>query len=112
VKEEARVSYDIDDARYDAAMDAYEEELAPVLAGLVQPLMDAAEVAEEDQPHPWTYERALLQIWLDEGEDALQEHLEEELRDEAEEILRDNYEPGPCCYQFSCPCGNGNNYPG
>jgi len=94
------------DARYDAAMDAYEDALKPILDGLVQPILDRVEVTEEDQPHPWTYERALLQVWLDspDADGAVREILEEEYREEAEEILRDS-DPGPCCRDFSCPCG-------
>ena len=53
----------------------------------------------------------MLAVWLDEGEDALREQLEEEYREEAEEILRDS-DPGPCCNDYHCPCGNSNNYPG
>jgi len=112
MKARLTMSYDRYDAMADAAHDSYEGALSPVLDALVQPLMDQAEVADEDQPHPWTYERCLLQIWLDEGEDALREHLEEELREEAEDALRDSYDSGPCCNQYSCPCGNSNNYPG
>lgn len=101
----------MEDARYDAAMDAYEDALRPILNGIVQPIMDRVEVTDEEMPHPWTYERHLLSIWLEEGEDALREELEDEHREEAEEILRDQ-DPGPCCNDFHCPCGNSNNFRG
>ena len=101
----------LQDARYDAAMDAYEDALKPILDGLVQPVMDRVEETDEDQPHPWTRDRVMLAVWLDEGEDALREQLEEEYREEAEETLRDS-DPGPCCNDYHCPCGNSNNNPG
>jgi hypothetical protein len=103
----------LDDARYDAAMDAYDEALQPILDELVQPILDRVEETDEDQPHPWTYERALLQVWLDspEADGAVREILEEEYREEAEDILRDS-DRGPCCNDFHCPCGNSNNYRG
>lgn len=109
------MTYDRYDAMADAAHDAYEEALKPILDGLVQPILDRVEITDEDQPHPWTYERALLQVWLDdpEADGAVREILEEEYREEAEELLRDQqYYEGPCCNQFSCPCGNTNNFRG
>lgn len=107
------MTYDRYDAAYDAAMDAWHETVQPHLDRLVDPIMNEVEVTDEAQPHPWTYERHLLQIWLDEGEDALREMLEEEHRDEAEDAARDYaYDNTPCCNDFHCPCGNSNNYRG
>jgi hypothetical protein len=103
--------YDASDARYDAAMDAYEDALRPILDGIIQPIMKAAELEDDDQPRPWTYHRALMGVWLDDGEDALREMLEEQYRAEAEEQLQ-NSDPGPCCSDFHCPCGNTNSYRG
>jgi hypothetical protein len=105
------MSYDKYDAMADAAADKWDEAVQPHLDGLVDPIMLAVEETEEDQPHPWTYHRHLLQIWLDSDDGELRSLLEDEHREEAEEIAREQ-DPGPCCNQFSCPCGNTNNYPG
>lgn len=109
--------YDRYDAAADAAHDAWMELVQPRLAELVDPIMAAVECMDEDgdYPHPWTWERYLLSIWLDEegGEDALREELEEHFREEAEELANeDARESGPCCNDFACPCGNTNNYRG
>ena len=50
----------------------------------IQNLEDQISKAGQD-PHPWTRERYWLSIFNEEGEDALQEELEEWFRDEAEE---------------------------
>ncbi len=105
------------DAAYDAAYDEREALIQEALSPLVDPVMDAVEALaayiEEhgEQPHPWTRHRHLLSIWLDEDDIALREYLDEHFREEAEEIARDR-DSGPCCYQFSCPCGNSNNFRG
>jgi len=114
--------YDRYDAAADAADDAWQEEVEPYLTALVDAttaevwtLADEIHESGEDQPHPWTWVRYLVSILEDEqdgGEDALQEELEEHYREEAEEEARDNYDPGPCCNDFSCPCGNTNNFRG
>jgi hypothetical protein len=104
--------YTLADARADAAQDAQQEEVDRYLQPKVEEVMDRVEQTDEDMPHPWTRDRHMLQTWLDEGEDALREGLEEEFREEAEDEARDNYEPGPCCNDFACPCGNSNSYRG
>jgi len=104
--------YDASDARYDAATDAFEEAVREVLGEIVKPIMKTVDLEDDDQPRPWTYRRALMGIWLDEGEDALQEMLEEEYREVAEQIVNDRGPDGPCCNDFHCPCGNSNNYRG
>ena len=106
--------YTAADARGDAAADAFNEAVQAVLDGIVQPILDRVEVEDEEQPRPWTYERALLQVWIDssEADGAVRELLEEEYREEAEDTARDQWDSGPCCNQFSCPCGNSNNFRG
>ena len=100
----------------DAADDQWAEIVQEYLAELVEPVMvkvralDQARNAGNDQPHPWTWERHLLAI-EDEDEDALHEELEEHFRDEADDNARNDGAGGPCCNQFSCPCGNTNNVP-
>ncbi len=100
------------DAYADAAADAYAERLAPYLNALVEPIMAEVEAVEEDQPHPWTYHRALLAIWLEEGDDALRDYLTEKHREQAEAEMEDDLREGPCCNDYHCPCGNRNNYRG
>lgn len=97
--------YTLADARADAAEEAWNALVQVELDRLVQPIMDRVEETDEEMPHPWTYERHLLSIWLEEGDDALREQLEEEHREEAEEAARENNE-GPCCNDWHCPCGN------
>jgi hypothetical protein len=108
------MSYDRYDAMADAAHESYSALVETVLDEIIQPILDRIEATDEDQPRPWTRDRELLQVWLDspEADGAVREILVEEHYEEAEEILRDSYDQGPCCYQFSCPCGNTNNYPG
>lgn len=78
---------------------------------LVDPIMAAVEVEDEDQPHPWTYNRHLLQVWLDDSDEELRSMLEDDFREEAEQEAEEE-DPGPCCNEFSCPCGNSNNFSG
>ncbi len=107
------MSYTRYDAMADEAQEKYDEGVGAELETLTRPITDRIENMDADAhyPHPWTYDRHLLEVWI-EDEDALQELLEEEYRDEAEEAYKDSYESGPCCNDFSCPCGNTNNYPG
>ena len=104
-REEARA-----DAHYDAQHDLIQDELDT----LVQPIMDRVEEIDPDEnyPRPLTRDQDYAMIWDQEGEDALRELLEEEHREEAEDAARDNYDEGPCCNEFSCPCGNSNNFRG
>ena len=104
----------------DARRDEYEDKLSEKIADAVRPMVD--EVVEAvyalraeidargaDEPHPWPWTRHLLWIMEeDEDEDALREMLDEHFHDEAEERVRDEDDPGPCCNSFSCPCGNSN----
>lgn len=112
---------DYEDMAAEAASDAmettYEALIREEIGSMSEETMLAigeleASLPPEDMPHPWTWHRHLLSILKDEGEDSLLELLDELYRGEAEETVEDNYEPGPCCNDFSCPCGNSNNYPG
>jgi len=106
------------DARYDAmadaADDARETAIQAELDILIQPIMDRVEEIDPDEtyPRPLTRDQDMALLWEQEGEDALRELLEEEHREEAEQEAENNYDAGPCCNDFSCPCGNTNNYPG
>jgi len=93
---------------------SYEDDVQAELDLLIDPIMNRVEEVDENMPHPWTYDRALLQIWLDspDADQAAREVLEEEYREQAEEIVQDRGPSGPCCNDFACPCGNTNNYPG
>ena len=48
---------------------------------------------------------------VDGPEDAMVEGLEEHFQDQAEEWVQEHYyaqqEPGICCGNYTCPCGNG-----
>jgi len=96
--------------RSDAAREEYEERVDSALEDITSPIVKEVQEMDEEAyyPHPWTYERSLLAIWQEDGDDGLQEYLNEEYRDEAEEHVKDSGDAGPCCYQFSCPCGNSN----
>ena len=109
------MSYDINDARADVANEKFEALVDDALDKIVSPIIELVQSMSEDAyyPHPWTYERSLLTVWLEDGDDGLTEHLEEEYREDAEEAVRDQeYDSEPCCSQFSCPCGNSNNFRG
>jgi hypothetical protein len=108
-----------DDARYDAASDARSELVQQFLDPLVEAELEFVYALDEKingddfdgyDPHPWTWHRHLLGIWEDEengGEDVVREILEEYFEDDAESEAND-YEydnQGPCCSDFSCPCG-------
>lgn len=101
------------EAESDAAAERFAEYVSGALEELTEPLVRTIEGMDLDAeyPHPWTYERHLAQVWQDDGDDGLAEYLAEEYREEAEEMVRDRGDGGPCCNQFSCPCGNGNNRP-
>jgi len=105
--------YSASDARREAAEDQFEEYVSAELDSLTGPVIRAVWAMDEAAyyPHPWTYERHLLSIWQEDGDDGLDEYLAEEYREEAEEAVRDRGDEGPCCFQFSCPCGNTNNRP-
>jgi hypothetical protein len=92
----------------------YEDEVEVELGLLIDPIINRVEEVEENMPHPWTYDRVLLQIWLDSphADLALREFLTDEYWGEAEEIVRDRGPSGPCCNDFACPCGNTNNFRG
>lgn len=106
--------YDASDAAADDYNDAREAAITEQLALLVVPIAEEIEALDYDREegkwidntHPWTRNRYLLWIYDEDGEDGLREFLDEELRDEAEQAAEDAYDPGPCCNQFSCPCGN------
>ena len=112
-------NYDASDAAADAYDDYLEDAINEKLAPHVDPVME--EIHEMlltqdegewiDNAHPYTWERELLAIYVDEGEDGLRELLDDHFREEAEEEAKDDYDSGPCCFQFSCPCGNSNNRP-
>ena len=108
------MSYDIYDAMADEAKDKYDEMVQDQLDQITGPLIREVWSMDENAiyPHPLAYMPHLLSVWLEDGCDGLSEYLEEEYREEAEEAVRDSAESGPCCYQFSCPCGNSNGYRG
>ena len=94
-------SYDLSDARADAADDAWQEmvsrHLDPMVDEVIERVSDLEDEIDstgQDQPHPWTWERHLLAIWNDEeqGEDAVREEVEERFRDEAEDAAREEAE--------------------
>jgi len=111
--------YDASDAAADAFDDAREDAIRGELATLVDPIVEDVENLDYDRgegegiddAHPWTHDRFLLWIYDEEGEDGLREYLVEQLREDAEAAAEDSYDSGPCCFQFSCPCGNSNNRP-
>jgi hypothetical protein len=108
-------AYEAGDFDGDPALDAYEELVQDALVPLVEPVMLAVEATEDfDGPRPWTWERHLLSLWLDNeiGEDGVRELLQDHFREEAERIVQETEPSGPCCNDFACPCGNTNNYPG
>jgi hypothetical protein len=105
-------NYTAADARADAYNDVRDEAIQSELDTLVQPIMDRVEEIEVDanSPRPLTRDQDYALVWLTEDDTVLREQLEEEYREEAEDSARDNYDSGPCCNSFYCPCGNSNNY--
>ena len=110
--------YTAADARRDEAEDSWNELIADQLRPLVDKTIASCmelraniDARGFDEPHPWTWYRHLL--WcLEDDEDALREMLDEHYYEEAEEVVKDNYDPGPCCRDYSCPCGNTNSFRG
>ena len=109
------MTYTKRDAMADEAEEKYEQLLSEVLDVLVTPIFD--KIAASDGPDlldPSASEA--YGVWQEFGDDGLREYLEEDLRETAEEIaqakLQAEYEEGPCCSQFSCPCGNSNSFRG
>lgn len=103
------------DAMAEEAEEKYERLVSDAMDDLLAPIF--AEVysldpEEDNDPHPWTWTRHLFEVWTEDGDDGLREYLEEDFREEAEEIVRETYEDGPCCSAFSCPCGNTNSFRG
>jgi hypothetical protein len=112
------------DARADAAYDAragIEPDVEAMLETLVEAECDRLRALEQQiiasgvDPHPWTEDRHLIALW-NEDEDAfcalLDERFLEEAEEAAEEAAEAEYEEGPCCNDFSCPCGNSNSFRG
>jgi len=111
--------YTASDARADEAWEAREDAIREQLALLVDPVVDEIDemVYDRDEgewidnAHPWTRKREWLAVYDEDGEDGLRELLDEHFREDAEAAAEDAYDAGPCCNQFSCPCGNSNNRP-
>ncbi len=108
------------EARYEARYEADGDttgQIEPDVEAMLETLVDtecSRLLALEKQikasgvdPHPWTRDRHLIWLW-DEDEDAFGELLNEQFLEEAEEAAEEaaeEYEEGPCCRDFSCPCG-------
>jgi len=101
------MSYTKWDAMADEAEEKFSKRVRDALADIIAPIVSEIEAMDEEAeyPHPWDYDRHLLAIWLEDGDDGLREYLEEDLREEAEEVARESYDSDPCCSEFSCPCG-------
>lgn len=110
--------YSAADAAFDDSVDKLEDAIASYLPQFVDPVIETVEgllAAQEsgeriDDTQPWTWERYMLWIYVKDGEDGLQEFLADHFREDAEAAIEDAYEPGPCCNQFSCPCGGSYSY--
>ena len=116
--------YTAADARADAAIGEAEDKRRELGAAIISDdlvegentygFLESGELGDRDFPHPWTWARHLANIYTEDGDDGLDEYLRDYYEDEIDSAYDDwcQDNEGPCCNNFSCPCGNNNNFRG